>query len=82
MQRPTHREGGLSLHANDIDPPDAARQQGRWSITSTTLKGVRGFCLFDEEIPTSQRHDATLHRRHKSDKELPFLAPFLSLSPW
>jgi hypothetical protein len=46
-----------------------------------TLKGVRSFHLFDVEIPMSQWRDATLHERHKSDKELPFLAFFFFLSP-
>jgi hypothetical protein len=38
--------------------------------------------LRDKEIPTSQRRDGTLHERHKSDKELPFLAFFFFLSLW
>jgi hypothetical protein len=53
VQRPTRREWGPSLQANNIDPHDVVSQQGRRSIAPTTLKGVCGLRLFDGEIPTS-----------------------------
>jgi hypothetical protein len=81
VQCPTHYEWGPSPRVNNINPTDVVRQQGRWSITPMTLKGVRTFHLFDEEIPTSHRCDAMLHEQHKSDKELPFITFFFFLSP-
>jgi hypothetical protein len=69
---------GGSCKLTNTDPPNAASQQGRWPVTSTTLKGVHGLHPCDKEISTSWQHDATLHGQHKSDKEL-FLSQDFSL---
>jgi hypothetical protein len=61
VQRPTRHEWGLSSHANNTDPPNVVWQQGRRSVTLTIMKGVCGIRLYDEEILTSWRHNATLH---------------------
>jgi hypothetical protein len=81
MHCPIHYEWGPIPQVNNVNLTDVARQQGMRFIMPTTLKGVCSFHLFDKEIPMSQWHDATLHERHKSDKELPFLAFFFFLSP-
>jgi hypothetical protein len=80
VQCPTHYEWGPSPYDNNIDSPDVARQQGRRSITRTTVKGVRVSCFFDGGIPTSQQLDVALQEQHKSDKELPSLSFLFSLS--
>jgi hypothetical protein len=69
VQRLTHCEWGPSLYGNNIISPGVARQQGRWSIMHTTVKGVCVSYFFDEGTPTSQRRDVALRERHKSDKE-------------
>jgi hypothetical protein len=44
-------EWGPSLHDNNVNPIDVARQQGRWSITPTTLKGMHMFPSFHRRNP-------------------------------
>jgi hypothetical protein len=46
-----HYEWGPSLHDNNVNPTDVARQQGRWSITPTTLKGMHRFPSFHRRNP-------------------------------